>query len=151
MSQMLRYLTMRCCFPSPHSLEHLDQPLITHSFFDAFLSFVVKYPSWGLATVKVTEALYSACSWFDEAMTTIGPNNGPLAIKTSSLELLVCPWWSTHCNNHFYIKHRNLRVSIIIDKLVLSHKHEFGLLSNVLKHFSIVVGSKISQPPLRLH
>ena len=71
---------MRCCFPPPHSLEHFDHPFITHSCFDVLGSVVPVFD-----TVNVIDALNSAWSSLEEPMTTIGPNNGPLAINTSSL------------------------------------------------------------------
>ena len=78
---------MRCCFPPPHSFEHFDQPLITHSCFEVLGSVVPV-----LATVKVIDALNSAWRSLEDPMTTIGPSNGPLAISTSSLESSFDDW-----------------------------------------------------------
>ena len=81
------YLTIKCCFPSPHSFEHLDHPLITHSFWEMLDS-----GSFTLETVKLIEPLYFELIWLYDAITTMGPNKGPRAINTLFLCCLF-PFW----------------------------------------------------------
>ena len=108
------YLTIRCCFPSPQSLEHFDHPFMTHSFW---LGLTIETSF--LDTVNLIEALYVELIWLEEAIITKGPSKGPLAIRTSSLGCSKFGSWLENASYRFLSKNDSLLERINLNRVPL--------------------------------